>query len=98
MILDLGLKDISGFDLLEKIRNDDNIPRIPIIIYTGKELSREEEAKLQKYANSIIIKGAHSPERLISETTLFLHQVESKLPQDKQKMLKMMHDKDFDCG
>lgn len=94
MILDLGLKDISGFDLLEKIRNDDNIPRIPIIIYTGKELSREEEAKLQKYANSIIIKGAHSPERLISETTLFLHQVESKLPQDKQKMLKMMHDKE----
>ncbi len=94
MILDLGLKDISGFNLLEKIRKDENIPRIPIIIYTGKELSREEEAKLQKYASSIIIKGAHSPERLISETTLFLHQVESKLPKDKQKILKMMHDKE----
>lgn len=94
MILDLGLKDISGFDLLEKIRMDKAIPRIPIIIYTGRELNREEEAKLQKYANSIIIKGAHSPERLISETTLFLHQVESNLPKDKQKMLKMMHDKE----
>ena len=94
MILDLGLKDFSGFNLLEKIRKDENIPRIPIIIYTGKELSREEEAKLQKYASSIIIKGAHSPERLISETTLFLHQVESKLPKDKQKILKMMHDKE----
>ncbi|MCF8368268.1 MAG: response regulator [Bacteroidales bacterium] len=94
MILDLGLKDISGFDLLEKIRKDNSIPRIPIIIYTGKELNRDEEAKLQKYANSIIIKGAHSPERLISETTLFLHQVESKLPKEKQKVLKMMHDKE----
>ena len=73
---------------------DKAIPRIPIIIYTGRELNREEEAKLQKYANSIIIKGAHSPERLISETTLFLHQVESNLPKDKQKMLKMMHDKE----
>ncbi|MBM3437159.1 MAG: response regulator, partial [Bacteroidetes bacterium] len=94
MILDLGLKDISGFDLLEKIRKDSRIPRIPIIIYTGRELSREENMRLQKYADSIIIKGAHSPERLLSEATLFLHQVESKLPKSKQKILKMMHRKE----
>lgn len=94
MILDLGLRDISGFDLLEKIRKDSRIPRIPIIIYTGKELTREENMRLQKYADSIIIKGAHSPERLLSEATLFLHQVESKLPKSKQKILKMMHRKE----
>jgi len=94
MILDLGLKDISGFDLLEKIRKDSRIPRIPIIIYTGKELTREENMRLQKYADSIIIKGVHSPERLLSEATLFLHQVESKMPKSKQKILKMMHRKE----
>lgn len=94
MILDLGLRDISGFDLLEKIRKDPKIPRIPIIIYTGKELTREENTRLQKYADSIIIKGAHSPERLLSEATLFLHQVESKLPKSKQKILKMVHRKE----
>ncbi|MCB0804844.1 MAG: response regulator, partial [Bacteroidales bacterium] len=94
MILDLGLKDISGFDLLEKIRKDDSIPRIPIIIYTGKELSREENNRLQQYADSIIIKGAHSPERLLSEATLFLHQIESTLPRDKQNILKMVHRKE----
>lgn len=94
MILDLGLKDISGFDLLEKIRKVPKIPRIPIIIYTGKELTREENTRLQKYADSIIIKGVHSPERLLSEATLFLHQVESKLPKSKQKILKMVHRKE----
>ncbi len=94
MILDLGLKDMSGLDLLEKIRNDQDCSRIPIIIYTGRELSREEEDTLNKYAESIIIKGVKSPERLLDETALFLHRVESKLPDDKQKMIREVHNKE----
>lgn len=93
-ILDLGLKDMSGFDLLESIRKDKNIVDLPIIIYTGKELTKEEERKLKKYADSIIIKGARSFERLLSETTLFLHQVENELPESKRKLLKKLHDKE----
>ena len=91
MILDLGLKDMSGFELLEKIQNSRGCPRIPIIIYTGRELSREEEATLKNYAESIIIKGVKSPERLLDETSLFLHRVESGLPEEQQKILQGIH-------
>jgi CheY-like chemotaxis protein len=91
MILDLGLKDMSGFDLLEKINNDPGCSRIPIIIYTGRELSKKDENTLNKYAESIIIKGVKSPERLLDETSLFLHCVESKLPEEKRKLLKDIH-------
>ena len=94
MVLDLGLKELSGFELLEKIRRHENIKDIPVIIYTGKELTKKEDEKLQKYADSIILKGAHSFERLLSETTLFLHQVESDMPKSKQKMLKFLHKKE----
>ena len=94
VILDLGLEDISGFDLLEKIRKDKAISHIPIITYTGKELSREENLILKKYSESIIIKGARSPERLLEETSLFLHRIEKNLPEDKQKMLRIIHDKE----
>jgi len=87
MILDLGLDDMSGFEILEKIRKSKTIKNLPIIIYTGTELSSDDNEKLQKYANSIILKGAHSFERLLSETSLFLHQVESEMPEEKQKML-----------
>lgn len=93
-ILDLGLRDMSGYDLLESIRKDKNIVDLPIIIYTGKELTKEEERKLKKYADSIIIKGARSFERLLSETTLFLHQVENELPENKRELLKKLHDKE----
>jgi len=79
VILDLGLGDMSGFELLSRIRKDERISRIPIIIYTGRDLSREEEAELRKFADSIIIKGARSPERLLDETTLFLHRVETRM-------------------
>lgn len=78
IILDLGLKEMSGFELLEKIRNNETLKHIPVIIYTGKDLSRNEEEKLRKYADSIIIKGARSPERLVAETSLFLHQLTEK--------------------
>ncbi len=94
MILDLGLSDMSGFELLEKIRHSTSSRRVPIIIYTGRELSRDEEEKLSEYAESIIIKGAKSPERLLDESALFLHRVEANLPEDKRRMLKQVHDQE----
>jgi signal transduction histidine kinase/DNA-binding response OmpR family regulator len=94
IILDLGLPDMSGFDLihkLEKLKNN-NIP--PIIVYTGKELTKEENNELQKYAESIIIKGVKSEERLLDETALFLHRTISNLPRSKQLIINNLHDKE----
>ncbi|MCF8350533.1 MAG: response regulator, partial [Bacteroidales bacterium] len=93
LILDLGLKELSGFDLLEQIRRDKKINDLPVIIYTGQDLSPEENEKLQKYADSIILKGARSFERLLSEATLFLHQVHKDMPKDKQSMLEKLQGK-----
>lgn len=90
VILDLTLPDISGLDLLEKIANsNNNMSYPPVIVYTGRVLSHEEESKLRRYSETIIIKGARSPERLLSEVTLFLHQVESHMSEEKQKILKV---------
>ncbi len=94
MILDLGLEDMTGYDLLQKIGKRNDAHKMPVIIYTGKELTREEEQKLQSYSDRIIIKGIKSPERLLAETTLFLHQVEANLPAEKQKMLRNLHPKE----
>jgi CheY-like chemotaxis protein/HAMP domain-containing protein len=94
MILDLGLKDMSGFDLIEKIRANNRLAGLPIIIYTGKDLTREEEDRLQRYADSIIIKGIRSPERLLAETSLFLHRVEANLPKEKQDMIRMLYNQE----
>ncbi len=94
LILDLGLKNMSGFDLLEMIKKDDAMSYLPVVVYTAKELTKEEDLKLQLYADSIILKGARSFERLLSETTLFLHQVESQLPEKKREMLKKIHDRE----
>ncbi|WP_300670690.1 response regulator [Desulfoluna sp.] len=94
MILDLGLDDMSGFELLEKIRLSETSARVPIIIYTGRDLTRDEEKELNRYAESIIVKGVKSPERLLDESALFLHRVEANLPEEKRKMLKMVHDKE----
>ncbi len=94
MILDLGLEDMSGFELLEKIRTNESMATVPIIIYTGRELSEKEEKQLSRYAESIIIKGVKSPERLLDESALFLHRVEADLPEEKRKMLKMVHEKE----
>lgn len=98
MILDLGLEDMSGFELLEKINKNPLLSRIPVIVYTGRELSENEDKQLRRYTESIIIKGAKSPERLLEESALFLHRVESNLPRDKQKILKMVHDKETVLG
>ncbi|MEI6885544.1 MAG: response regulator [Bacteroidota bacterium] len=91
LILDLGLEDMSGYDLLEKIRTNPKLARLPVIIYTGSELTKEDEEKLQKFADSIIIKGIRSPERLLAETSLFLHRVEANLPKEKQEMIRMLY-------
>ncbi|MHB1147775.1 MAG: response regulator [Lutibacter sp.] len=94
IVLDLGLPDISGFELIHKLEHikDHNIP--PIIIYTGKELTKEENNELQKYAESIIIKGVKSEERLLDETALFLHRTISNLPESKQVIINNLYDKE----
>lgn len=94
MVLDLGLGDMTGFDLLEKIRESGRAAQVPVIIYTGRDLTKEEEQKLNQYAESIIIKGVKSPERLLEESALFLHRVEANLPAEKQKMLQAIQDKE----
>jgi CheY-like chemotaxis protein len=96
MVLDLGLKGggMGGFDLLEKVKSDSENHDLPIIIYTGKELSQEDETKIKKYAETIIVKDVKSPERLLDETALFLHRIEAKLPEQKRKMLEHLHDAD----
>ncbi|HXN75297.1 MAG TPA: HAMP domain-containing protein [Gemmatimonadaceae bacterium] len=96
MVLDLGLHsgDMSGFDLLEKVKSDPDNHDLPIIIYTGRELSPEDETKIKKYAETIIVKDVKSPERLLDETALFLHRIEAKLPEQKRKMLEHLHDAD----
>jgi CheY-like chemotaxis protein/CHASE3 domain sensor protein len=88
MVVDFNLPDYSGYDLLEKMARQDDGPFPPVIVYTGRALTRDEEQRLRRFSKSIIIKGARSPERLLDEVTLFLHQVESKLPPDRQQMLK----------
>ncbi len=88
MVLDLSLPDASGYELLERMAADDAFAFPPVIVYTGRAISADEEQQLRKYSRSIIIKGAKSPERLLDEVSLFLHQVEEKLPPDRQRMLR----------
>ncbi|WP_028035463.1 response regulator [Chelativorans sp. J32] len=87
MVLDLSLPDASGFDVLEQLSRDEAYAFPPPIVYTGRDLSADEELRLRKFSKSIIIKGAKSPERLLDEVTLFLHQVVSDLPEQKREML-----------
>jgi CheY-like chemotaxis protein len=94
MVLDLTLPDASGFSLLKTLSAEEAYSFPPVIIYTGRELSADEEQRLRKYSKSIIIKGAKSPERLLDEVTLFLHQVVSELPADQQRMLEQVRSRD----
>jgi signal transduction histidine kinase/CheY-like chemotaxis protein/CHASE3 domain sensor protein len=94
MVLDLSLPDASGFTLLEKLSNEGTYAFPPVIVYTGRELSTEEEQRLRRYSTSIIIKGAKSPERLLDEVTLFLHRVVSDLPPEQQKMILKARNRD----
>ena len=94
MILDLGLQDMEGFKLLEMINGSERLQNLPVIIYTGRKLSQEEEKRLRHYSDSIIIKGVQSPDRLLAETTLFLHQVEEDLSEEKQQVLAAFHNRE----
>lgn len=94
LILDLRLPDMSGFDLLELMVADKSFVSPPVVVYTGSELTREDEEKLRRYTDSIIIKGARSPDRLLDETMLFLHRLESDLPPVKQVLLRELRDRD----
>jgi CheY-like chemotaxis protein len=85
---------MTGFDLLEKVKSDTEKSELPIIIYTGRELSPQDETRIKKYAETIILKDVKSPERLLDETALFLHRIEAKLPEQKRKMLEHLHDAD----
>lgn len=91
MILDLTLPDMTGFELLKQFESLEGFALPPVIIYTGRDLSREEEAALREYAASIIVKGVCSPERLLDEASLFLHRVVGKLPVHKQQMIAALH-------
>lgn len=94
MILDLGLPDMSGFDLLKKLGEGEGVYVPPVIVYTGKDLTREEEMELRNHAESIIIKGVRSEERLLDEAALFLHKSVSALPPRKREMIINLHDRD----
>jgi CheY-like chemotaxis protein/signal transduction histidine kinase/HAMP domain-containing protein len=90
-VVDLRLPDMSGFELLEHIQADANLCEVPVVVYTGKELTAEEEAKLRSAAKSIVLKDVQSPERLFDETALFLHRVVANLPDVKRQMLERLH-------
>lgn len=94
MVLDLTLPDASGFSLLETLSREGTYAFPPVIVYTGQDLSPDYEQQLRRYSSSIIIKGAKSPERLLDEVSLFLHQVVSELPPEQQKMIRQARHRD----
>ena len=96
VVLDLRLPDMTGFEVLEKIREDVSLSEVPVIVFTGRELSAEEDAQLHTMARSIVVKGVESPERLLDETALFLHRVVTDLPAEKQRMLERLNSSDED--
>jgi HAMP domain-containing protein/CheY-like chemotaxis protein/signal transduction histidine kinase len=94
VVLDLRLPDISGFDVLEQLRDDPRLADLPVVVFTGKELSPEEDARLHALARSVVVKGVESPERLLDETALFLHRVVTDLPVEKRRMIDRLHRSD----
>jgi HAMP domain-containing protein/signal transduction histidine kinase/DNA-binding response OmpR family regulator len=96
VVLDLRLPDMSGFEVLECIRDDAGVSNLPVVVFTGKELSPEEDIRLHTLARSVVVKGVESPERLLDETALFLHRVVADLPPEKQQMLDRLHSSDDD--
>ena len=94
VVLDLRLPDMSGFEVLEQLRDTPSLSDLPVVVFTGKELSSEEDARLHSLARSVVVKGVESPERLLDETALFLHRVITNLPPEKQKMLDRLHRSD----
>jgi len=96
MVLDLTLSDIDGFQVIESMRNELQIHDLPIIIYTARDLTAKEQTRLRDLAQSVIVKDVKSPERLLAETTLFLHRVESELPEAKRRTMHKLHREDPD--
>jgi HAMP domain-containing protein/DNA-binding response OmpR family regulator/nitrogen-specific signal transduction histidine kinase len=96
VVLDLRLPDMTGFAVLEQMRDEDALRDVPVVVFTGKELSPEEDAQLHVLARSVVVKGVESPERLLDETALFLHRVVAELPEVKQHMLEQLHTSDDD--
>jgi HAMP domain-containing protein/CheY-like chemotaxis protein/signal transduction histidine kinase len=94
VVLDLRLPDISGFEVLERFRDTPSLGDLPVVVFTGKELSPEEDARLHSLARSVVVKGVESPERLLDETALFLHRVVADLPVEKQRLLDRLHHSD----
>jgi CheY-like chemotaxis protein len=94
MVLDLRLPDMTGFEVLEEMQKDAALADLPVVVFTGRDLSPEEDTQLHTMARSIVVKGAASPERLFDETALFLHQVAADLPADKQRLLERLHASD----
>jgi HAMP domain-containing protein/CheY-like chemotaxis protein/signal transduction histidine kinase len=96
VVLDLRLPDMSGFEVLERISMDSALADVPVVVFTGRELTPEEDAQLHTLARSVVVKGVESPERLLDETSLFLHRVVADLPVEKQRMLERLHRSDED--
>jgi HAMP domain-containing protein/CheY-like chemotaxis protein/signal transduction histidine kinase len=96
VVLDLRLPDMSGFEVLEELRADTSLADVPVVVFTGRELSAEEDAKLHTMARSIVVKGVESPERLLDETALLLHRIIADLPPEKQRMLERLNSSDED--
>ena len=94
VVLDLGLPDMSGFELIERIKQQPDLGYLPIVIYTGKELTPHEETELRRISDTIIIKDVRSPERLLDETALFLHRVQANLPASQRQMLELLQQND----
>jgi CheY-like chemotaxis protein len=96
MVLDLRLPDMSGLDVLGRVQGELELPDLPVVVFTGKELSPAQEKQLQELARKVVIKGVESPERLLDETSLFLHRIIADLPPHKQQMLERLHRSDED--
>jgi CheY-like chemotaxis protein len=94
LVLDLGLPDVNGFQLIEKIKSEERLRDVPIIIYTGRDLTQAEETQLKRFSDAIIVKSARSMEQLLDETALFLHRVEANLPETKRRLLRQVHQSD----
>jgi CheY-like chemotaxis protein/signal transduction histidine kinase/HAMP domain-containing protein len=94
MVLDLGLPDMTGFQLMEEMRKIPSLQTLPVIVYTGRDLTKKEETQLKRVAKTIIVKDVRSPERLLDETALFLHRVQARMPEQQRKILEKLHETD----
>jgi CheY-like chemotaxis protein len=94
VVLDLRLPDMTGFEVLGKLSESPALSELPVVVFTGKELTAEEDARLRTLARSVVVKGVESPERLLDETALFLHRVVADLPPERQRMLEKLHGSD----